>query len=308
MLEVFKKAFTPGGLGASDSYILWKVRLPRVVMAILIGSSLAVSGTALQGLFRNPLATPSLIGVTSGAALFAAFTIVLGIKLQAYIPEGFHFFMLSVMAFIGAMLTMIFVYRMASINGKTNIVVMLLAGVAISALGGAITGFLTYLTREEQLRDLTFWTLGSLGGATWGKNAIIGGVMIFSFFFILNKGKTLNILMLGERDALHLGVAIEKTKKHIILLTALMVGVCVAFAGTIGFVGLIVPYVLRLIFKSNYYLILPLSAIGGSWLLLTADTISRTIVAPAELPIGVLTAFMGAPVFIAILIKFKKRL
>lgn len=183
---------------------------------------------------------------------------------------------------------------------------MLLAGVAVSALAGAVTGFLTYLTDDEQLRDLTFWTLGSLGGATWLKNGILSVVIAFSFALLLTKGKALNAMMLGEEDAAHLGIPVEKVKKRILILTALMVGTCVAFAGAIGFVGLIVPYILRLLFQSNYHLILPLSAVVGSILLLLADTISRTIVAPSEMPIGILTACIGAPVFVAILLRYKK--
>ncbi|HET8838249.1 MAG TPA: iron ABC transporter permease [Flavobacteriaceae bacterium] len=306
--EVFKNGILGKNLSPNDQYVLFDIRLSRIVMAILIGSALAVSGTCLQGMFKNPLATPSLIGVTAGASLFAAFAIVLGSSFHAFVPEVLHYSLISIMAFAGAIVTMSFVYRMSTSRGKTNVVIMLLAGVAISALSGAITGFLTYLTKEEELRDLTFWTLGSLGGATWTKNAILFVVVAFSLFRLINKGKDLNALMLGEQDAAHLGISVEKIKKEIILLTALLVGTCVAFAGAIGFVGLIVPYILRLIFKSNYHIVLPLSAIGGSILLLCADTISRTIVAPSELPIGVLTAFLGAPVFVAILIKHKRSL
>lgn len=183
---------------------------------------------------------------------------------------------------------------------------MLLSGVAISSLGFAIVGFMIYLSKEEQLRDLTFWTLGSLSAATWSKNAILLIVILISYILLMNKGKALNALMLGEKDAEHLGINVEGVKRQIVLLTALMVGICVAFSGTIGFVGLIVPYILRLIFKSNYQLILPLSAVVGAILLLLADTFSRVVVAPAEVPIGVLTAFLGAPIFIAILIRYKK--
>lgn len=289
-----------------DRYVLLSIRLPRIIMAILIGSALSVSGTCLQGMFKNPLATPSLVGITSGASLFAAVAIVLGSSIRPYLPEALQYFLISVMAFMGAILTMTFVYKMSTSDGKNNVVVMLLAGVAITALAGAIIGFLTYLTKEEQLRDLTFWTLGSLGGASWTKDAILAVLIFISFLFLITKGKALNALMLGEKDAAHIGVPVEQIKKRIIILTALMVGASVAFAGAIGFVGLIVPYILRLIFKSNYYIILPLSAVFGSILLLCADTVSRTIVAPSEIPIGVLTAFMGAPVFIAILIRFKK--
>lgn len=300
--------FGAGEIADTDRYVLLDIRLPRIVMAILIGSALAVSGTCLQGMFKNPLATPSLIGITAGASLFAAVSIVLGGHFRAYLPEILDQSLISAMAFLGAVLTMSFVYRMSTSGGKTNVVVMLLAGVAISALAGAATGFLTYLSKEEQLRDLTFWTLGSLGAATWMKNGILLVVVSVSFFVLIKKGKVLNALMLGEKDARHLGIAVEKTKRQIIFFTALMVGTSVAFSGSIGFVGLIVPYILRLLFKSNYYMILPLSAVLGSILLLGADTISRTVVAPSELPIGILTAFMGAPIFIAILISFKKSL
>lgn len=294
------------GGSSSDSYVLYKLRLPRIVMGILVGSALAVSGTCLQGMFKNPLATPNLIGVTAGASLFAAISIVLGEYIRPFLPDVLHYSLISVMAFIGAILTMTFVYRISTTRRKTNVVIMLLAGVAISALAGAVTGFLTYLTKEEQLRDLTFWTLGSLGGATWVKNGILAVVILFSYSFLINKGKGLNAMMLGEEDAAHLGIPVEKIKRQIIILTALLVGTCVAFSGAIGFVGLIVPYILRLLFKSNYHIILPLSAVVGSILLLSADTVSRTIVAPSELPIGILTAFLGAPVFIVILIRFKR--
>lgn len=294
------------GISSGDYFVFFEIRLPRIVMAILIGSALAVSGTCLQGMFKNPLATPSLIGVTSGASLFAALTIVLGSHFQSVFPEVIQYSLISIMAFTGAILTMTFVYRMSTIRQRTNVVVMLLAGVAISALAGAITGFLTYLTKEEQLRDLTFWTLGSLGGATWLKNGVLVVVISISYFYLMNKGKALNAMMLGEEDAAHLGIPVEKIKRQIIILTALLVGVCVSFSGVIGFVGLIVPYILRLIFQSDYQIILPLSAVLGSILLLIADTVSRTIVAPSELPIGVLTAFIGAPVFIAILFRYKK--
>lgn len=295
-------------LSTTDLYVLKDIRIPRIIMAILIGSGLAVSGTSLQGMFKNPLASPDLIGITSGAVLFAAVTIVLGSYIRTLIPEFLHYSLLSLMSFIGSILTMSFVYKMSSTNGKTNIAVLLLSGVAITALTGATTGLLTYLSTDEELRNLTFWTLGSLAGSNWTKVAILSVVILISLGSLINKGKALNAMMLGEKDAEHLGVNVEKLKKRIVLFTALMVGTSVAFSGTIGFVGLIVPYILRLLFKSNYYMILPLSALCGSILLLVADSLSRLLVAPSELPIGILTAIMGAPVFIAILIRFKKSL
>lgn len=311
LYEIFKSLFSKD-LSVSeydhDQYVLLELRLPRIVMAILVGSALAVSGTCLQGMFKNPLATPDLIGITSGASLFAAVTIVLGSTIKPYIPEVLHYSMLSISAFIGAFITMSFIYRISTSQGKTNIVIMLLSGVAVTALARALTGFLTYLSTDEELRNLTFWDLGSLGGASWTKNSILLVVIILSYSFLITKGKALNAMMLGEKDAAHLGIQIEKIKKGILLLTALLVGTSVAFSGTIGFVGLIIPYILRLLFKSNYHIILPLSAVFGSILLLCADTISRTLVDPSEIPIGILTAFMGAPIFIAILLHYKKAL
>ena len=206
LLQSFRN---PAAIAPGDGYVLFSLRLPRIVMAILMGSALAVSGTCLQGMFKNPLATPSLIGITSGASLFAAVAIVLGAGLKAFLPEVMQYSLISVMAFLGAIITMTIVYRISNTNGKTNIVIMLLAGVAISALAGAVTGFLTYLTKEEQLRDLTFWTLGSLGGASWIKNGILAVVVTVSFILLINKGKALNGMMLGEKDAAHLGIPVE---------------------------------------------------------------------------------------------------
>lgn len=294
------------GISPTDRYVFMEVRLPRIVMAVLIGSALAVSGTCMQGMFKNPLATPDLIGITAGATLMAAITIVLRTLFFHFIPQYLHFFVLSIAAFIGALLTMALVYRISTESGKTNVIIMLLAGVAISALAFSITGFLIYLSNDEQLRDLTFWSLGSLGGATWIKNAILTLLIGVSYFFLINKGKALNAMMLGEKDAEHLGIPIETIKKQIVVFVALMVGASVAFSGTIGFIGLIVPYILRLLFKSNYHYILPLSAVSGGILLLVADTVSRTVVAPSEIPLGILTAFMGAPIFIIILMRYRK--
>ncbi|MCX8523781.1 iron ABC transporter permease [Chryseobacterium formosus] len=305
--EVLGKVITGDtDLSLSDKYIVWEVRASRIVMAIIIGSMLSVSGTSLQGLFRNPLATGDLIGLTAGATLMAAITIVLGGYFREYLPEAVQFSLVGIAAFVGSLLAMMLVYKISTSGGKTNVVMMLLSGVAITAIGFSIVGFLIFISKDDQLRDLTFWNMGSLAAATWTKNIILTVILIISYSILLPKGKALNAMMLGEKDAQHLGINVERLKKQIVIIVSLMVGSCVAFSGTIGFVGLIVPYILRLLFKSNYNFILPLSAIFGSVLLLTADTISRSIVAPSELPIGILTAMMGAPIFIAILLKFKK--
>lgn len=307
--EVLWKFLTDdSSLSLSEKYVIWDVRTSRIVMAVLIGSMLAVSGTTLQGMFKNPLATGESIGLTSGATLLAAIAIVLGHTFESYLPEIIRNSLVGVSAFVGAFLAMIIVYRISTSAGKTNVVMMLLSGVAITSIGFSFVGFLIYISKDEQLRDLTFWNLGSLAGATWTRNIILSIVLLFSYIIILPKGKALNAMLLGEKDAQHLGINVETLKKQIVLITSLMIGTCVAFSGTIGFVGLIVPYILRLLFRSDYHFILPLSAICGSVLLLLADTISRTIVAPSELPIGILTSLIGGPIFIAILIKYKNTL
>ena len=290
----------------ADAYVLLDLRIPRMLFAVLIGSALAVCGTIMQGLFKNPLATPDLIGITAGASLMAACTIVLGSSFRAYLPDYIQYSLLSIAAFAGALFTTYVVYRMATKSGKTNISLLLLTGVAFTALGFSFTGFLVYLAKDDELRDLTFWNLGSLGGANWTKVLGLLGVLLLTYPFLLFKGKVLNAFWLGEKDAAHLGIRVERIKKGMLLMTSLLVGVCVSFAGTIGFVGLIVPYILRLLFHSDYRFILPLSAVWGALLLLLADTLSRVLVAPSELPIGIVTGIMGAPIFMAILIKNRK--
>ena len=308
-MQVLWQYFTQSEkLNNSDKYVIWDVRASRIIMAILIGSMLAVSGTALQGLFKNPLATGDLIGLTSGATLMAGIAIVLGHTFRSMLPDFVQYSLISIFAFVGALMAMLLVYKISTQGGKTNVVMMLLTGVAITAIGFALTGFLIYISKDDQLRDLTFWNMGSLAAASWGKNILLAIVALVSYIFLLNKGKALNAMMLGEVDAQHLGIPVERLKKMIIYLVALMVGTSVAFSGTIGFVGLIVPYILRLLFKSNYYYILPLSAVLGSILVLVADTFSRSVVAPTELPIGIVTALLGGPIFIAILMKHKKSL
>lgn len=206
--------FHPEKVNPSDQYVITHVRLPRIVMAILAGGGLALSGTALQGMFKNPLASPDLIGITSGSVLFASITIVLGAFIKPFIPEILHYSLLSIMSFIGAILTMSFVYKMSTVSGKTNISILLLSGVAITALSGSITGLLTFISNDEELRNLTFWTLGSLAGATWTKIAILTVVIGVSLFYLLNLGKALNAMMLGERDANHLGISVERIKRE----------------------------------------------------------------------------------------------
>ncbi|PZU80205.1 MAG: iron ABC transporter, partial [Chryseobacterium sp.] len=195
--EVLWKFLTgDSSLSLSEKYVIWEVRTSRIVMAVLIGSMLAVSGTTLQGMFKNPLATGESIGLTSGATLLAAIAIVLGHTFEQYLPEIIRNSLVGVSAFVGAFLAMVIVYRISTSAGKTNVVMMLLSGVAITSIGFSITGFLIYISKDEQLRDLTFWNLGSLAGATWTRNIILSIVLLFSYIIILPKGKALNAMLL----------------------------------------------------------------------------------------------------------------
>jgi iron complex transport system permease protein len=279
--------------------VLSYVRLPRVVLSILVGASLAVTGAAMQGLFRNPLADPGLIGISSGAALAVAIVIVLfGSSIELFGLYG-----LSFAAFIGGLLTCLLIFRFANAAESFSVTYMLLAGIAINAIAGAGVGFLTYLSTDQQLRALSLWTMGSLGSAMWPSVLVISSVVIPTTLILMKQAGALNIMLLGEDDARHLGIDTKKLKRRIIICTALCVGAAVAVSGIIGFVGLVVPHLLRLIIGPDHRILFPASALLGAILLLVADTLARTVVTPAEIPVGLLTSLIGGPFFLWLLIK-----
>ncbi|WP_245748653.1 FecCD family ABC transporter permease [Neolewinella agarilytica] len=290
-----------------EQFLVWHVRLPRLLLAIIVGSALAITGAATQGLFRNPLAEPTLIGVTSGAMLFAVGMLVLSARLLAFFPLWIQQVSVSLAAFLGALLTTGIVYRLAAGRGRLNVATMLLAGIAIAALTGAITGLLIYQSDENELRDITFWSLGSLSGANWTQVAIAAPIVLCGSFFLRRDALALNAFLLGEREAAQLGFSVERVKKRVIVWTALIVGVCISLTGLIGFVGLVIPHLLRLWMGTDYRRLLLYSALLGASFLLLADTLSRTIVAPAELPIGILTALVGAPFFLWLLLRERRK-
>ena len=286
-----------------DRLVLWSIRLPRIAMACMIGAMLAAAGTIMQGLFRNPLAEPGLVGVSAGAALAAAFTIVMGDRLLAGTGITLPFATLPIAAFIGALITTAVLYRFATREGRTSIATLLLAGLAIGALAQAALGLLVFIADDRQLRDITFWTLGSLSGSTWGKAATIApflALLAVAMPFIV---RGLDLLVLGEAEAFHMGLAVERLKRWAIVLVAAAAGAAVAFAGIIGFVGIVVPHLLRLAIGPGHRVLLPASMCFGAILLLAADTIARVLVAPAELPIGIVTAVIGAPFFLVLLMR-----
>lgn len=287
--------------------VLYTIRVPRILMTLLIGASLGISGACLQGLFRNPLVEPSLIGVSSGSAAAVVVIIVFGGVLSIPAFGLAHDVVLSVVAFLGGLGATFLVLRLSNKGSRTNIAVLILIGVAINAMAGAIIGLAIFYADENQLRTFTFWTLGDLGGATWNKLIVAVPLLTLSNALLLLFSKSLNALTLGEAEAFHLGVDTEKTKRNIILLSALNVGISVSMAGMIGFIGLVVPHVIRVSFFPDNRLVLPASILGGASLLIFSDIIARTIVSPAELPIGVVTALIGAPFFVVLLMNAHRK-
>lgn len=282
--------------------IVGQIRLPRTLLGIATGGVLALAGVAMQGLFRNPLADPGLIGVSSGAALGAAIAIVFGASMGG-LSEAFAPYLLSACAFGGGLLVTALVYRLGRHNGQTSVATMLLAGIALTALAGALIGLFTYLADDATLRTLTFWNLGSLNGASYPRLWPLLLVTLLVACWLPRRVDALNALLLGESEARHLGFDVERLKVELILCTALGVGAAVAAAGLIGFIGLVVPHLLRLIVGPDHRVLLPASMFGGAILLLLADLVARLALAPAELPIGIVTALIGAPFFLYLLIR-----
>jgi iron complex transport system permease protein len=292
-----------GTLSARDRLIVYDIRLPRVVMGMLVGAALAVSGAVMQGLFRNPLADPGLIGVSAGASLGAVAIIVLGGGALAPFIVLFGIFALPLAAFCGGLAITLLLYRVATRGGQTSVATMLLAGIALAALAMATTGVLIFVADDRQLRDLTFWSLGSLAGATWRKVGAVAPVIALSLAAMPFLARGLNALALGEATATHLGIAVQRLKHIAIVGVAAAVGASVAVSGGIGFIGIVVPHLLRLAIGPDNRYLLPASALLGAALLLLADAVARTVVAPAELPIGIVTALAGAPFFLWILLR-----
>lgn len=282
--------------------ILSQIRMPRTLLGLAVGMVLALCGVAMQGLFRNPLADPGLVGVSSGAALGAAVAIVGGAAFGG-LPEAFAPYLLSACAFVGGLLVTALVYRLGRRDGQTNVATMLLAGIALTALAGAAIGLFTYLADDATLRTLTFWNLGSLNGASYARLWPLLLATLAVALWLPRRARALNALLLGESEARHLGFDVERLKRELVFCTALGVGAAVAAAGLIGFIGLVVPHLMRLLVGPDHRLLLPASALAGASLLLLADLIARLALAPAELPIGIVTALIGAPFFLYLLVR-----
>ncbi|MEE1674175.1 iron ABC transporter permease [Agarivorans aestuarii] len=284
------------------------IRLPRTLLCIAVGAILAMCGAVMQGLFRNPLADPGIIGVSSGSAAGAAIAIVLLGLVNWQLPEFISALAVPLFAFIGGFVTTVLVYRLGTTPNGTSVVMMLLAGIAVGALSGAGIGLLSYLANDQMLRDLSLWQMGSLAGATWGNIILAFSTLAILLVVFMRKAQALNALLLGEAEAGHLGIQVQKLKSQLIFFTALGVGIAVSVSGLIGFVGLVVPHLIRMLLGPNHQRLIPYSALLGAALLLLADLLSRLVISPAELPVGIVTALVGAPFFIFLLLQQRQRI
>ena len=289
---------------AMHEAVVWNIRLPRVVLGVLVGGGLAVAGAAMQGMFRNPLADPGIIGVSSGGAIGAITMIVLGINVvpaDVYLSLGPY--LVPVVAMGGALGATFLIYRLARVGGRVDLVSMLLIGIAINAIGGALIGFLSFVATDEQLRSLTFWGLGSLGRADWQLIRAGSLFILVPLLWLPFCSRELNALLLGEEEAEHLGIDVRRAKRRLITLSASLVGAATALCGMIGFIALVVPHMIRSITGPDHRILLPASALLGGVLLLLADLAARLVIQPAELPIGILTALLGGPLFLGLLLR-----
>ena len=283
--------------------VIHEIRLPRTLLCILVGAILAICGTVTQGLFRNPLAEPGIIGVSAGASLGGAVAIVLFSEYNTDYPNIVNIIAVPLLAFLGAMVATGFVYRLGTNKLGTSVTIMLLAGVAITALSFAGLGYMNFIANDQMLRDISLWQMGSLAGASWTSILLCATTLFVLLVCFTRNAMPLNALLLGEAEAAHLGIPVQKLKRLLMLLTAIGVGVAVSVSGMIGFIGLIIPHLGRMLCGPDHRSLVPISACLGALLLTITDMISRTVLAPAELPVGIVTAMIGAPFFIYLLFK-----
>lgn len=295
-------AWMGGAADPATGAILSQIRAPRAVLAVLVGCGLALAGTALQGILRNPLADPGLIGVTGGASLGAVTVIVLGEVLFAGVSTALRPYLMPLAAFLGAAAVTVLVFMVARRGGAFSVATLILAGVAVNSIAFAWIGALTYLSDDQQLRNLTFWQMGALGNAGWPVVGVTAVVVALAAVGLARLGRVLDLFQLGERAAFHSGVDVERVKIKAGLLTALAVGAVTAAAGPIGFIGLVAPHMARLIMGAEHRWVLPAAALIGTALILAADLSVRLAVPPAEPPIGLATSLIGGPFFLWLLL------
>lgn len=281
------------------SWQIWlNIRLPRVLLAVLLGMALAVSGAVMQGLFRNPLADPGLLGISSGAGLAVALAIVIPLALPAMLAMWLP----TIAAFLGSLLVTLLIFSFSRL-ARGNLSRLLLVGIAINALCGAAVGVLSWLSNDQQLRQLSLWGMGSLSQAQWPSLLVCALLIVPALLLLQTRARRLNLLQLGEEDAHYMGIDVKRTQRQLLVLSALLVGTAVSVSGIIGFVGLVVPHVMRFCLGNDHRWMLPGSALAGGILLLLADTLARTVVIPAEMPVGLLTSLIGGPWFLWLILR-----
>lgn len=278
-----------------EAVIVVQIRLPRVLLANLVGAALAIAGAAFQGMFRNPMADPYVVGVSSGAALGAVLALLLSLRLD-FLGLG----AVPVLAFGTAVATTALVYALARVDGRVPVAGLLLAGIAVASFMGAMVGLVVYLS-GERLRPVVFWLLGSLAGASWADVLVLLPYLLLGLAVLGWHARALNALLLGEEQAHYLGVDVERAKRWVVAAGALLTAAAVSVSGTIGFVGLLVPHAVRLLAGPDHRLLIPATALGGGLLLVACDAVARTALAPAELPVGIVTALLGGPFFLWVL-------
>lgn len=285
----------------SRLYVLEHIRLPRVLFSLCIGAALGLSGGLTQALFRNPLADPGLFGVSAGAACTVALSIVFLSRFDLHLAASVRFFFFPALAFFGALATCFLLDRIAHWLTPGSVSGLLLTGIAINALASAVIGLSTFLANDEQLRTLSTWMLGSLSAANWINLALIIGLLLVALWQLRTLPGALNALALGESAARHLGIDVHRIRIRVFILVALCTGFAVAWCGIVGFVGLVAPHLVRLSIGADQRQLLPLSMLMGALLLVVADTMARTLAIPAEIPVGIFTALLGAPFFLLLL-------
>lgn len=285
---------------ASSEQIILKVRLPRVFLAILVGACLSLAGAGFQGVLRNPLADPYTLGVASGSAVGAAFLILFGFHTIL-----FGIWTIPLVAFVTGLLSLLVVLRLANVQGKYKLETIILSGVVVSAFLGAIVSFMVSMS-DQVVNEIVFWLMGSLALRGWSFTFVLMPYLAIGLVVLLSYGRTLNLFALGERQAAHLGVNIKRTRLVVLVISTLITAAAVSIVGTIGFVGLVVPHLVRLMVGPDYRILLPLSVIFGAIYVLWADTIARTLLSPTEIPLGVVTAVLGAPFFAYLLRRNKQ--
>ena len=296
----------PWQVTEGEKAVVLAIRLPRTIGGLAVGAALAASGATLQGLFRNPLADPGLIGVSGGAALAAVAMIVLGTSILGAWSAGLSGYLLPIAAFFGGLVATVVAFRIASSGGRVIVATMLLAGVAIGAITGAGIGAFVFIADDDQLRTLNFWLLGSLAGTTWDILLPALPLLVLPVLALPVLSRGLNLLALGEQEAGHLGLDVETFKRILVVLVTVATGAAVAISGVIAFVGLVVPHMLRLSIGPDHRILLPGAALLGAALLIGADIVARTVVSPAELPIGIITSLIGGPFFLWLLLRQRR--